>query len=505
MDSQIETLFEKHLRQELTEEEELLFARLLEESEENRNLFVEYLEWSGLIIQAANMLKSEADSQDVSLLSKMLIDGGHVPASWGSNVASKKKTLRPALHSTVEQPSVKSRWKLVFLVCSILVLLAIGIGAILSQRSTRTLTHTSNQGDASHGADAIAEKSLFPFRHRMKITFSGYTKSTTLTNFPVLVVLSEKIDGFYYSDFASNTGGDLRFADSNQTAELNYEIEKWDTNGNSYVWVQVPKISGTNTFIWVCWGGDACATSPAYTTSCATWSESYASVWHFNELKGKHKNSVSGEYKSVLAAVTKQGSAKGQIDGADDLSGGGTKVQFPNIRELSGVTKFTISGWTRIDTFKDWATIVNMYSASENRIQLEFSGGGNFGEWHDVDLVIGTGAGRDLGYTTGDILTPLYGKWTHWAMVFNGAGATAADRLKLYINGTNCILAYNGLVPTQTQINTQPLDLCSSVDCSLDEVRISSVNRPSSWLWACWMNQASNTVFNSYSKVMSQK
>ena len=73
MDSQIETLFEKHLRQELTEEEELLFARLLEESEENRNLFVEYLEWSGLIIQAANMLKSEADSQDVSLLSKMLI------------------------------------------------------------------------------------------------------------------------------------------------------------------------------------------------------------------------------------------------------------------------------------------------------------------------------------------------------------------------------------------------------------------------------------------------
>ena len=38
--------------------------------------------------------------------------------------------------------------------------------------------------------------------HKMKITFSGYTKTEPLTNFPVLVVLNEDIPGFDYSHFA---------------------------------------------------------------------------------------------------------------------------------------------------------------------------------------------------------------------------------------------------------------------------------------------------------------
>jgi hypothetical protein len=63
------------------------------------------------------------------------------------------------------------------------------------------------------------------------IRLAGYSRAETLTNFPVLVVLSTNIPGFSYTDFLSGSSADLRFAASNGTDELNYEVESWDTNG----------------------------------------------------------------------------------------------------------------------------------------------------------------------------------------------------------------------------------------------------------------------------------
>ena len=56
------------------------------------------------------------------------------------------------------------------------------------------------------------------FGSRLKITFSGYNRGETLLNFPVLVNLSTNLPGFSYRQFASPTGGDLRFTDSNGVA-----------------------------------------------------------------------------------------------------------------------------------------------------------------------------------------------------------------------------------------------------------------------------------------------
>ena len=59
----------------------------------------------------------------------------------------------------------------------------------------------------------ITDPSSFPFR--MDLTLSGYTGSSTLTDFPVLVSLSSSITGFSYNGFLDSdgdgvrTGGDL--------------------------------------------------------------------------------------------------------------------------------------------------------------------------------------------------------------------------------------------------------------------------------------------------------
>jgi len=65
------------------------------------------------------------------------------------------------------------------------------------------------------------------FAHSMTIAFPGYTRGETLVDFPALVVLDEDIDGFEYSQFASPSGEDLRFADSDGVTPLNFEIETW--------------------------------------------------------------------------------------------------------------------------------------------------------------------------------------------------------------------------------------------------------------------------------------
>ena len=117
--------------------------------------------------------------------------------------------------------------------------------------------------------------------NRMMISFSGYSRPETLTNFPALVILSTNISGFSYNQFASTNGYDLCFSPSDGSTNLNYEIEKWSTNGNSCVWVQVPQLSSSG-YIWAYWGNTSVASSPAvYATNGAIWpTNAFVAVWH---------------------------------------------------------------------------------------------------------------------------------------------------------------------------------------------------------------------------------
>ena len=72
---------------------------------------------------------------------------------------------------------------------------------------------------------------------------------------------------------------DLRFADSTLTNELSYEIESWDTNGNSYVWVRVLELTNNATLnAW--WGNAAATQAPPNSVDGSTWAPAYDGVWH---------------------------------------------------------------------------------------------------------------------------------------------------------------------------------------------------------------------------------
>ena len=85
------------------------------------------------------------------------------------------------------------------------------------------------------------------------IVLAGYTGTTTLVNFQTLVKLKEGRFGFSYDDYAAKDGSDLWFTDSSGNV-IPHEIDTWDASGDSYVWVRVPEVSGTDTKIVMHWG-----------------------------------------------------------------------------------------------------------------------------------------------------------------------------------------------------------------------------------------------------------
>ena len=89
---------------------------------------------------------------------------------------------------------------------------------------------------------------------------SGYSGASSLVNFPVLVKFAtNRVDQFYYQDFKVNAS-DLRFTDSDGN-EIPYEIDTWNTNGTSVVWVSAPSLTSATT-LHAYWN-NAAATKPA--------------------------------------------------------------------------------------------------------------------------------------------------------------------------------------------------------------------------------------------------
>ncbi len=90
-----------------------------------------------------------------------------------------------------------------------------------------------------------------------KMDWWKYRKPITVTNngdqlkdFQIPVLLNAS--NFNYSR-ADPEGDDIRFLDENGT-ELAYWIEHWNGGGNSKIWVNVPSISNSTSYIWIHYG-----------------------------------------------------------------------------------------------------------------------------------------------------------------------------------------------------------------------------------------------------------
>ena len=122
------------------------------------------------------------------------------------------------------------------------------------------------------------------------MTFSGYEGKETLRDFPALIKIPDGLTGFDYKE-STPDGSDLAFfgADGKPLA---HEIDTWNTEGDSYVWVRVPELTKATT-ITARWGVSCAKT---FTSSPSrVWNDDYLAVWHFSKFrKGVTRDSKNG-------------------------------------------------------------------------------------------------------------------------------------------------------------------------------------------------------------------
>ena len=190
------------------------------------------------------------------------------------------------------------------------------------------------------------------YNYSFTVRFAGYAGNTTLTDFPVLVRVSEDRISFpIYAKCKIANGGDLRFSDASG-ALLASEVECWNPGGESLVWVKVPSLNA-GTVITAHFG---CA-SPDAVTPSDVWSNGFLGVWHLNAAAGSliQANSVAEGKSFVLPSnavgvlsgtngVAGLAAAFGQSD-----SGNGAYALSDSAKKYSGFDKLTVEYWTYYD------------------------------------------------------------------------------------------------------------------------------------------------------------
>ncbi len=339
------------------------------------------------------------------------------------------------------------------------------------------------------------------FGSRMLITLGGYTSSETLSDFPVLVKLSSNLQGFSYKQFASSTGGDLRFVDSSGTTLLNYEIDQWNTNGTSLVWVQLPQLSATTNSFWAYWGNPTVTGTPAYPTNGAAWAGNFVSVWHLSQTPPASvlDSTANNNQATPSANFAATNQVAGEVGGS--LVFNTNWLNVPSSTPL-GLTsgRFTLSAWVCLNASSDGVIVGK---------------GQNGVDWYAWFLTVGNNPGVDQTNTanrlcvgfrnsnnTGSILASQTSNvvLSNWVYV---AGSLDGTNLTLYVNG----LANQATATTAAPYaNTTQLWLGADsgrdyLNGRLDEVRVENLARSSNWVWASYLTVASNSTFASYATV----
>lgn len=359
-----------------------------------------------------------------------------------------------------------------------------------SLTGTRTALLSMNHNDVDENpyTFTIAGTGVFDpeiYASSLPVQFCGYNRDETLTNFPALVVLSTNITGFSYSQFLSETGGDLRFSDGAQVSLLNFEIESWDTNGSSYVWVQLPALTGTNTSIYAYWGNASATTLPAYATNGATWSERFAGVWHLAETSGDSRDSTANGLTGYPSNDVNQ-AVNGQVNGADDFGGTASRTFIGSPAVLNNLTNnFTASAWIRPDGV-----------GAPNQVIF----GSSWEGLHSWSMRL-AGANLAIERLPGGPLTPgvavTAGQWAAVTITYD-----AANFANFFINGVH-VGTVTGT--TAAAVATQPWSIGANTgdrfNGIIDEVQVSQIARSSNWIWAAYQNTRTDGSFTCFGEV----
>lgn len=293
-------------------------------------------------------------------------------------------------------------------------------------------------------------------RKKVTLDTAAAGLSGSAANVPVLVRLHT--GNFPFAE-AQLDGNDLRFVGPDDTTPLKFHVELFDgINELALVWVQVPRLDagGGENFIWLYYGNEKAA--PGSDVK-ATYDAAQTLVMHFAEKDGAFRDATAYAHVATASGVGSQ--PAGLADGAAVFDGN-AKLTWTAAPAL----KITSNGFT----FSAWVKPAD--GSHSGALFAQQEGGGAVQVLYDQGKLYARAFGVETGKAD---LAP--GAWQHVAV-------TLSDRLVLYVGGVEVASA-----------NARAADLGGEVVVGagfrgeLDEVQISNVARPATWLAAQALSQ----------------
>lgn len=273
------------------------------------------------------------------------------------------------------------------------------------------------------------QTSLKDFAKKFTVTVPE-TVTEALEGFPLLVRLSTaNVEGFDYGDVMQN-GADILAADATGNF-LPCELQKYDPNGESLLWVRVPQMTA-GTEITIYYGNPKSLID--IPSSKDVWSD-YAGVWHLDEttagttaIKDSTANATDG------TAHTKSLVSEGVLCGArgrtDATGTNGAMASMPKNASLDTLTpEFTVSGWVMPTTTSgSWAYVFSRKSSDSYKSWgWQFRADGSLGS---IGIYASGTSDNDSQRNVFSQSVIKQNVWTKYNVVYT------STQVSLYLNGT---------------------------------------------------------------------
>lgn len=297
----------------------------------------------------------------------------------------------------------------------------------------------------------------------------------------------------------NGSGYDVAFFSNSDcvTGKLNSGLELYNgTTGQWTGWVNIPSISSTvDTVIYMCYGNNGIGPNQ---TSTAVWDPNFQAVYHLpNGTTLTANDSTFDAFNGTL--VNTPTAANGQIDGAGSfVRASGQAISIGTTAMLKAVQGSTLSAWVKPTTSaspsrKVVIGVSSGTSSTGNRatIYLDDTGqgiitcGGRAGDAETFQSVASTKAVAS-------------GKWIYISCVFD----LPNDTITMYTDGiatstTGTVNFTAGVTSNTSSLSTNlaNLNATGNMDGLIDEARISTSTRSSTWIKTEYNNQFSTSTF----------
>lgn len=278
---------------------------------------------------------------------------------------------------------------------------------------------------------SVSSSVLAGFMYESELTVTGFRGEGAVENFPVLVRISpSRIQGFRFADCRPD-GYDISFVSSDESVTYPHEIESWNLNGESLVWVRVPRISGRSTTFKMLYG-DASRTTPSdgrqvWSGATDDASGRYVGVWHLSETTTDGQAAAADSARTLGADFVFDGQPTGyhtsQMVSTDGVVGvgrvnaaskGQNLLLMPAYSRLGVGDSFAFSGWFKADG------ITQDEGSSNGYPKLFARFGGDWGDGADTFSAQLWNHTRLVCYGFSCTIPDCMEDWVHVAVVYDG-------------------------------------------------------------------------------------